>query len=86
MKNLKINRCNALYLVLVALLIANQIISKVQWYKREELHRSTIEFTYRKAWIDGANSLINNEWDSPEEGMKYYRKDSLIIVGLLYGN
>lgn len=86
MKNLKINWRNTLYLVLLAVIIANPIITQVLIDKCKELHRSAIEATYKKAWIDGANSLIDNEWDSTEEGMKHFRKDSLVFVGLLYGD
>jgi hypothetical protein len=54
--------------------------------KRRGIGASTIELTYRKDWIDGANCAIDNEWERIEEGMKYYRKDSLEFVGLMYGN
>jgi len=83
MKTLKFRKHNLLYILLVVVLFSceNKTVNS-----NEDSIRELIMSTYKKAWIDGANAANTYSWGSHDEGLKYFKKDSLTFVGLLYGN
>ena len=76
------------YIFIIALCIINFVIYHVIRENNRESNKRIIAHAFERGWVLGAQSVSYNfnKWHSFDEIMDSYRKDSLALNELLYGN